>query len=272
MKYGTKITLMIVSLFLLSQLIGLFVVNNYLSEDLPYNLERPDFNVQTSFLPIAFMIIVVTLLAILLIKLRATNLWRIWFFLGISIALLISFNVFLPSYLALILAVVISFMKIFKPNFWIHNLGELFIYGGLAALFVPILSVFSIFILLVIISLYDMIAVWKTKHMIKIAKFQARMKLFAGLLIPYKDVRKENRKKRTVIRTAILGGGDVGFPLLFAGVMLKEYSIMNSLIVVVFSSLSLFLLLYFAKKNKFYPAMPFLSAGCFIGYLVGLLL
>jgi len=28
----------------------------------------------------------------------------------------------------------------------------------------------------------------------------------------------------------------------------------------------LFILLTKGEKNKFYPAMPFISAGCFVGY------
>ncbi len=275
MKYGTRITLIIVSLFLFSQLIGLFVVNHYLSEDLPYNIERPDIEPETSFLPIILMILFITAIAILLMKFKATRLWKVWFFLGISIALLISFNAFIPSVVALILALIIAAVKVFKPNFIIHNMGELFIYGGLAALFVPILSILSMSILLVLISIYDAIAVWKTKHMVKIAKYQAKMRVFAGLLLPYrtdKISKGKGKRKKSVIRTAILGGGDIGFPLLFAGVILRDMDLLSSLVVVLSTTIALFLLLYSAQKNKFYPAMPFLSAGCFAGYFISLLL
>ena len=45
-----------------------------------------------------------------------------------------------------------------------------------------------------------------------------------------------------------------------------------ALIITLFVSLSLFLLFMASKKGKFYPGMPFLSAGCFLGYLIVLLL
>lgn len=272
MKYNSKITLTILSLFLFSQLIGLFVTNYYLENKLPFSIERPELAPQTSFIPIIITIIIVTLIAILLIRFKAEKIWKIWFFLGISIALLISFSAFVPKELALILALVLAGFKIFKPNIIIHNLGELFIYGGMAALFVPIFSIVSIIMLLIIISIYDFIAVFKTKHMIKIAKFQARMKVFAGLVVPYNDVRIEKGKTRKVVRSAILGGGDLGFPLLFAGVVLNEYNLIASLMIVLFSCISLLILLYLAKKNKFYPAMPFITSGCLIGYGLSLLL
>ena len=41
-------------------------------------------------------------------------------------------------------------------------------------------------ILLVLISIYDMIAVWKSKHMITLAKFQLDTKSFAGLAMNYR--------------------------------------------------------------------------------------
>jgi hypothetical protein len=74
------------------------------------------------------------------------------------------------------------------------------------------------------------------------------------------------------VKSAILGGGDIGFPLLFAGVLMKSYGFMQVLIVPVVASIGLFLLLYFAKKDRFYPAMPFLSAACFAGYGLMLLI
>ena len=104
-----------------------------------------------------------------------------------------------------------------------------------------------------------MVAVWKTKHMISFAKFQTKLKIFAGLIIPY----QKNRM-------AILGGGDVGFPILFTAVAYKFIG-SKALFIPIFSSLSLFFLLYKGKKKKFYPAMPFLTIGCFIGLIISFL-
>ena len=105
-----------------------------------------------------------------------------------------------------------------------------------------------------------MYAVWKSKHMIKMAKFQTESRLFAGLLIPY------GKNK-----TAILGGGDLGFPLIFTGVMYKTIGL-ESLLIILTTTIALFLLLYKSEKNKYYPAMPFISMGCLMGYLLTLLI
>jgi presenilin-like A22 family membrane protease len=170
----------------------------------------------------------------------------------------------------------------------VQNLTEVFIYGGLAAIFVPILNIFWVFMLLIAISIYDMIAVWQSKHMIKLAKFQTKSKVFAGLLMPYQMPKKEKQIKKLKIpksklkikkqgiKTAILGGGDIGFPLIFAGVIMKDLMLTNpeligflkALIIPVFTSIALLTLFLKSKKDRFYPAMPFIFVGCLIGYIM----
>jgi len=52
--------------------------------------------------------------------------------------------------------------------------------------------------------------------------------------------------------------------------LLVEYG-MIAFIVPFIVSLSLLFLLLISKKKKYYPAMPFLAVGCFIGYFLLLL-
>ena len=285
MKHTLIVTILLVAMFLGSQIIGLFITKHYLPEqkgeppkELPFDIERPQIEEKTSYLPIFISILLATLIAFALIKFKAYKLWKLWFFLAISFTLIIALSSFIPQIIALIISVVVALLLIFKPNVIIQNLVQLFIYGGLAAIFVPILNIISISILLVLISIYDVIAVWKTKHMVSLAKFQTKSKLFAGLSIPYEPktskIGKIGNKKYKLEKgsIAILGGGDIGFPLLFSGVILKTYNMQYALITTLFITLSLFALFLISKKGKFYPGMPFLSAGCFLGYLFILLI
>src|SRR3989344_759274 len=279
MKHTIKVTAIVLLMFLLAQLIGLVIVKQYLPrETLPFNIEKPQIEEQTSFIPLFITIMVATLLALILIRFSAMRLWKLWFFLSVLFTLVIAFAAFIPQTIALILALILALWKVLRPNIYIHNLTELFIYGGLAAIFVPVLSIFSVSILMILIAIYDMIAVWKTKHMIKLAKFQASSKTFAGLLIPYslkkpKPKKGLSKKIMVPVKTAILGGGDIGFPLLFAGVILKiSNSFLNAFIISIFAALALMFLFIIAEKKKFYPAMPFIAVGCFIGYLVTLII
>ncbi len=292
MKHNLRITLILVGIFFVTQVIGLAITNQYINhqklieegtvefDPLPYNLERPQVEEKTSFIWIMAAILLGTAIFLVIIKFKVFRVWKLWFFLAVWLTLSIALAAFVPQTIAALIALIATLAKIFKPNTLIQNLTEVFIYGGLAAILVPIFNLFAVFMLLISISIYDIIAVFKTKHMIKLATFQADSKVFAGLLIPYKKLPKGTSEKGTAImkksKVAILGGGDIGFPLIFAGVVMKNLMLNNpvaigflkTLIIPFFVSLSLLFLLFRGKKNKFYPAMPFLTVGCFIGYLV----
>jgi len=299
MKHGWKVTILLVLFFLIAQVVGLLIVNKYIDHQassvkqetvmkpLPYNLERPEMeNKSSSFVYITLSLIIGTVLVLLLVKFNKPVIWRVWFFFTVVITLSIAFAAFIDAKLALIIALILTILKLYRQNIITQNISEIFIYGGLAAVFVPIMNVFAAFMLLLVISVYDFIAVFKTKHMIKLANFQSESKVFAGLLIPYdnntsmKTHSKDESKKTVMVESkhpvAVLGGGDIGFTLIFAGVVMKglmlqqpEYTaFLKVLIIPLLTAVSLLFLLIKGQKNKFYPAMPVLSIGCVVGYLI----
>ena len=285
MKHSLKITLFLLFIFLLAQFIGLGIIYKYIDpvkssetgetefQDLPVLGERPEVDEGLSFIHIMFVMIIGTIIMLALIKYKLTWVWKGWFLIAVLMTLIIAFSALVRIEIAAALALILAVWKIFRPNVIIHNVTELFIYGGMAAIFVSWFNLVSASILLVLVSIYDAYAVWKSKHMITLAKSQAKAKVFAGLLIPYKLGKgiKKGMKAKLVkrssekVRTAILGGGDIGFPLIFAGVVLKELGVWQSLLIPIFSCLGLAILLWFSEEKKFYPAMPFISAGCFLG-------
>ncbi len=279
MKHSFKITVLLLIFFLLAQFLGLGIIHLYIDQEktlaegktifkeLPIG-ERPPLEERTSYFPVILAILIGTGFLWLLIKYKLIWLWKLWFLVAVIISLLIAFSALIKPELALILALILGIWKIFKPNFWVQNITELFVYGGLAAIFVPLFNLWSVIILLILISIYDAYAVWKSKHMIVLAKSQTKAGMFAGLVLPYqitKSILKKTKTKTIKVRTAILGGGDLGFPLIFAGVILKEFGLWPALIFPLFAAAGLAVLFWKAKEKKFYPAMPFISAGCFIG-------
>jgi len=278
MKHTWIITCFLLVLFFAAQIIGLAITQSYVDvdksieagevvwKDLSF-IERPDVEPQFSIWYIIGAVILGTVLILLIIKFKTVLLWKLWFYFAVVLCLQVAVASFIPAIYAAILALILGFFKVFKPNVFIHNLTELFVYGGLAAIFVPILNVLYAFILLLALSLYDMYAVWKSKHMVKMAKFQTKSGIFAGLLLPYvaPSFRKGAKMK---VRTAVLGGGDIGFPLIFAGTVLISYNFLSALVVSACATLALLVLLLLSQKDRFYPAMPFLTAGCAVGYLI----
>ena len=74
--------------------------------------------------------------------------------------------------------------------------------------------------------------------------------------------------KKIKVNLAILGGGDVVFPMILAGVVLRQFGPLSAIIVSICAALALLGLFYISKKGKFYPAMPFISVGCFLGLAI----
>ena len=299
MKHTFKVTLLLALIFFVAQIAGLAITKEYISigeyidpetkaivkqvvfEDLPYNLERPKIEESTSYIWITIAVIIGTLLLLLIIRFKKINLWKLWFFFAVFFTMAIAFAPFIGQIIAALLAFIFALMKIYRPTAILNNFTEIFIYGGLAAIFVPVINLFAAFALLFLISIYDIIAVRHTKHMVKLAKFQARSNIFAGLMVPYgkgKGIAAEGKgiiKDKDKGRIAVLGGGDIGFPLLFSGAVMKELMLVNpesigflkTLIIPVFVTFALLYLLITGEKDKFYPAMPYLAIGCVLGYL-----
>ncbi len=318
MKHNPKITTILLAMFLATQIIGLFVINHYSIENnpLPYGLETPEVQEQSEynslFYTIIFAFVIAVLVLFLLTKFKLKPIFRIWFFIVVTIALGVSLSIFTKNFgiekyffggvpiIATGAALTLSFMKIYKREFFIHNITEPLIYPGIAAIFVPLLNIYTIIILLIIISLYDMWAVWRSGIMQKMAKYQINeLKIFSGFFVPYiskkmrkklKKMKKKSREKKIKnkkikINMAILGGGDVIFPLITAGVILKT-GIVNlpwglksfigglfpALFVIAGALLGLSYLFFFSKEKKFYPAMPFITAGIFLGIILSYLI
>ena len=291
MKHKITIILILLGMFLVTQFIGLYVVNHYSQNTLPYGMDPPKDIDPVSFFPsiiIAFIIAIA--LFFLLTKFKVEFILKLWFFVVIVLALGISINSFLPKFqylpvIALIIALPFALIKVFNRNILVHNTTELFIYPGIAAIFVPLLNIWTMILLLILISVYDMWAVWKSKIMQKMAKYQINtLKIFSGFFIPYlskkqgqmirnlKDKKSKLNKKKIKVNVAILGGGDVIFPIIAGGVMLKTLGIWSAIFVILGAALGLTYLLFFSEKKKFYPAMPYITAGIFLGMLISVIL
>jgi presenilin-like A22 family membrane protease len=330
MKHELRITLFLIALFLLSQLVGLFILKETLVENVGEQGERVVAFDQAKVgeVPrvsgLQFLIFVVigislgTAIVLLLARFRKVKLWKAWFAVAVFIAINFALKTFLNQGLAMALALALTIWKLYKPNVVVHNLSEVLMYSGIAVFLVPLLNsvqnksvlglpgnIFWASLILVAISVYDFIAVFKSKHMVSMAKFQAQSKVFAGLFIPYHEKaqpgpaagRQFSYKSVKVLvaggkkvvagtkqvleeRQAILGGGDIAFPLIFSGTVLfhkagiisVHAAFVQTLVISLSTTIALALLFFFAQKGKFYPAMPIVSAGCFAGYFLTLLL
>jgi hypothetical protein len=117
------------------------------------------------------------------------------------------------------------------------------------------------FIILGAASLYDAWAVWKSKTMVKMAKYFISRRIIPGIGVAYEEEGK----------LALLGVGDVLF-IIFISASLYKMSIALMLATTFGMVLAVALMFLWSKKDTFYPALPFIFIGATIGLFAGVLL
>ena len=254
MKYSFVLLSMTVSLFLVCQLFGLHVSNVYSTAELPYGIEPPEMDDISAISYLFFTIIFMTVILLLLQRFELQKFIKLWFGLAFFLCVSISLSIFVGDVMAMIGAFILTILRFKDSDIYVHNIGEVMVYGGVAAIFSPILTIFSMVILMILISIYDFIAVFVTKHMVTLAEGQRDLGIFSGLMLKYKD------------EVGVLGGGDIAFPLLFAAVAMREIGTIASLFSIYGATLGLIVLIMLGRKNKYYPALPFITLGSFFGF------
>ncbi|MFT7615273.1 MAG: presenilin-like A22 family membrane protease [Candidatus Woesearchaeota archaeon] len=281
----------LIILFIIAQLIGVAVLAQYIdfessalgqetviNED-KYFIPPPDVhNENTSFVYILLALVIGTFFIILIIKYQTYLVWKFWFFTSVLISLMLALYPFAlllfisqkhAFVLTLLVAVALAYLKISERNLTAHTVVELLMYGGLAALFVPIVNVFSAVILLIILSGYDYYMVNKSKKMQLIATEQIKHDMVAGLYVSSDNkLHTKNAPKGKGEGDVMIGGGDIAFPLIFTGAVMKTYGTIDvGFITTLGAALGVIVLFLFAKRNTFYPAMPFITVGCLLSLL-----
>ncbi len=193
----------------------------------------------------------------------------------------ITLNLWLNSLLALILMGLLVFWWYKQPLVLNHNICLILGLVGTGSILGLSLDPWTIVLLLVIFSIYDFIAVYKTKHMVKMAREMIEHKAVLALIIPQrisglgKQLESVKNDSQAVKREfLILGGGDVVFPMIFC-VSLIPQGITDSLIVAVFALLGLlasFWIFIRQENRKPIPALPPIALFSLIGFLITLII
>ena len=178
--------------------------------------------------------------------------------------------------IALSLVVYFIFLWIKSSSVLIHNICIIIGIAGLGAMLGLRVRPETMIPLLIFFSVYDFIAVYKTKHMVKMAKEMIEHQAILALIIPEKasDFKGKLKQVKAGGKFMVLGGGDIVFPLLFC-VSLLPRGLLVSLIVAGFSLIGLFFSYFVFTRQKIkkpIPALPPIAIFSIIGFLVTLLL
>jgi len=198
------------------------------------------------------------------------------FLLAVGTGSLLLLQFWFPFQWGLLILLSLLILWSFWHSIFIHDLLVLLGIAGagswLGLSFTPQLVI----LLLLVFSIYDFIAVYKTKHMVKMARAMIQADSIVGIIVPSraKDFGKDITKVQPGGKFLIVGGGDIVFPLILCASFVPV-SMVKALIMVLFSLLGLgfsFWVFTTQKIKKPIPALPPITLGAVIGYLVTLLI
>jgi len=269
----------IIALFITSNLLGLMAASKILSREAVTEMST------SGSLTLMLAIPVVGLIMLLLYKYNAKLLIKLWMLSALLFTTLIFYNTFFAFVFALPISLLILILFYTSSDWKLKNICLMTAFAGAGTLFGIMLNLTFASLFLIFLSIYDLIQVFYTKQMISLVKHGMSTDTFLGFQYPKsntgesisdkeletsQDVKRETEKETKT--PGILGGGDVIIPLLFAVTVFKSYGWIASLLSVSFAALGLFILFYKSQEGKFYPAIPAVASGSFLGLCLWLLL
>jgi len=239
----------------------------------------------TSLGPIIIYIFsVVIVLSIVLYVIPMSALKKV---LRIVFAFLFAWGVFialvfwLPLAAAVTISVIVGLTWLLAPRIWLHNIAMLLAMASLGAVFGRMISPWTAMILLLIIAVYDFFAV-RFGYMLWLATKMSESITLPAFFIPrfvseWKgDLQEKNITALAEIKPAdrefsILGGGDIGFPVLLISSVYFAYGFTDAIMVASFSLVGIIGAYWIQAvflKGKPMPALPPIAALSLIGLLI----
>ncbi|MBC7128411.1 MAG: hypothetical protein H5T45_01600 [Thermoplasmatales archaeon] len=256
----------IIFAFIISQFLACIVADSFHKEG--YTIENPE-NPANIFIIIS-SILIFTFVILLILKYREKLVKYIFlfFFFITSISIFDAFFHFINSHYSFIFSIIFSIFMIFLlikyPKWYIINIFGIFLASGIIAIFSS-LPIPYIIILLLALAIYDFISVYKTKHMIKLAKNAISSNLPLLLVFP-KRFKKHSRRD-----AMYMGLGDVVIPGMLITASYLQNGVYGFILTLCGAIAGLSALLFFASRSP-QPGLPFLNSGAIVGYAIYYLL
>ena len=199
---------------------------------------------------------------------------------------LLSFVVAEPFSSALsILGTAILVLALIKhPEWYIINLCGIIVGVGAIGIFGISLSIFLVIVLLLGLSIYDAISVYKTKHMIDLADAVMDLKLPVMMVVPktwqysiLKETKglKEKLEEKEEREAFFMGLGDIVMPgilVVSAFHNIVDNGFLIALAVMIGTLVGFAVLMSVVIKGKPQAGLPYLCSGAILGYVISSLL
>lgn len=179
-------------------------------------------------------------------------------------------SVWMSDITALAFMTIAILVWLLRANVLLHNILVMLGISGIASVFGLRFSPGAIVIFLIIFAVYDVIAVYKTKHMVRLARSMLESRAIFAVIVPEKISYFRSRMRDVAPGKGfmMLGGGDIAFPLMLAS-SVSITSLANAFIIIAFSFIGLTasFALFFLLGRKPMPALPPIAALAVLGFL-----
>lgn len=263
MKHPISVVSRILIYYLIIQIFSLVLIQAFYSK---FEIRQSDeAESKSTFNWFWMLLLIVTGLYLFLIAFKAKRFISLWANLSLFFAFYLTISMivvhFFKDLLGEIISLCCAFILIFVRKTRFRNFTEIFIYAGPIGVLLPFLNTTYLILLLIFLSIYDFVSVRITKHMILMAKSLSNQASFLGLEIGYGKKTKIVEKSNEVSykKAAMLGGGDIAFPLLFCSHIMIFYGVYYAMATLLGSIIGLILIFKLSEKDKFYPAIPYLT-------------
>lgn len=252
------------------------------------------------------LIILVTAVILLMVKLRKRNIIKHVILFAFGLTLLMVFDVLFILALsrltsdaalitwvsfisALVVASGLTYLLYRFPEWYVVDFVGIFIAAAVASILGISLAILPVFILLIILAIYDAISVYKTKHMITLADAVTMERLPVLLVVPtskgYSFLKqkslKDQIKKKEKRDAVFMGLGDIAIPAVLAvsafvylealdGLFTFSH-ILVAIVTLVGCLVGYLILMRFVMKGNPQAGLPLLTGGAMVAYLLSYL-
>lgn len=266
------------SFILLTQIIALQLAPHFLLADVAA-FQDPE----SLWNPLLFLGIIVSLTAFILILIRFGGDRIVYFVMLAAVTITIYYVMavlipypFIPEIVALALAVLL-----FKyPEWYVLNATGLMIGGGAAAIFGVSLSILPVLLFMVLLAVYDAIAVYKMKHMVSLAESVIDLRVPILFVLPRTrnfslidhNHNKDNRDgdKSMMEDGFFMGLGDAIIPSVLVVSSFVSYELTASTLGAIIGTMAGYgVLSCFVGTGRPHAGLPFLNSGAILGFIIG---
>jgi len=201
-------------------------------------------------------------------------------------------------YIPLVSTLAFTVLLFTYPEWYVLDVTGLLIGGGAAAIFGISLGIFPVLLLMIILAVYDAIAVYKTKHMVALAESVIDLRMPVLFVLPRKrsfsllkkplkglqvspsgdsggtgGARGGADSRESVMEDAFfMGLGDAIIPSLLVVASSVRFASVAPAIGALIGTLAGYALLSsFAGRGKPHAGLPLLNSGSIIGFVIGYL-